>query len=70
MTSHAKPQALQAEDANPASRGHAASASAAGGGLLSVLPSDPDEYQALEKRLVRKIDWRLMPVLVVMIVLK
>jgi hypothetical protein len=34
------------------------------------LPSDPAEYQALEKKLVRKIDWRLMPVLVSMIILK
>ncbi|ETS83455.1 hypothetical protein PFICI_05331 [Pestalotiopsis fici W106-1] len=35
----------------------------------SLLPTDVSEYQALEKKLVRKIDWRLMPVLVVMIVL-
>lgn len=38
--------------------------------LDHYLPSDPDEYAALEKRLVRRIDWTLMPVLVAMIVLK
>lgn len=37
---------------------------------LNFLPSDPDEYAALEKKLVRKVDWRLMPVLIAMIVLK
>lgn len=31
---------------------------------------DPAERAAMEKRLVRKLDMRLMPVLVVMIVLK
>ncbi len=42
-----------------------------GGGMTPTgLPSDPTEYARLEKKLVRKIDWRLMPVLVVMIVLK
>lgn len=38
--------------------------------LPSNLPSDHDEFKALEKKLVRKIDWRLMPVLTIMIVLK
>ncbi|KAL1861440.1 hypothetical protein VTK73DRAFT_7075 [Phialemonium thermophilum] len=36
---------------------------------LDHLPSDPDEYAALEKRLVRRVDWALMPVLIAMIVL-
>ncbi|KAI1844078.1 hypothetical protein JX266_009751 [Neoarthrinium moseri] len=40
-----------------------------GADLPSLLPSDPEQYQALERKLVRKVDWRLMPVLVVMIVL-
>lgn len=31
---------------------------------------DPVEYAAREKRLVRKIDFRLMPCLVLMIILK
>lgn len=38
--------------------------------LSRHLPSDPDEYVALEKRLVRRIDLTLMPVLIGMIVLK
>jgi hypothetical protein len=37
---------------------------------VNYLPSDSEEYAALEKKLVRKIDWRLMPVLIAMIVLK
>lgn len=37
---------------------------------LNFLPCDPVEYDALEKKLVRKVDWRLMPVLIAMIVLK
>jgi hypothetical protein len=37
---------------------------------LNFTPSNPDEYAALEKKLVRKIDSRLMPVLIAMIVLK
>jgi len=37
---------------------------------LAGIPTDPVEYQALEKKLVRKIDWRLMPILVAMIILK
>jgi hypothetical protein len=38
--------------------------------LPSNLPSDEAELKALEKRVVRKVDARLMPVLVVMIILK
>lgn len=34
------------------------------------VPLDPAERAALEKKLVRKLDWSLMPVLLVMIVLK
>lgn len=34
------------------------------------IPADPAEYAAVEKRLVRRIDLRLLPVLIVMIVLK
>lgn len=37
--------------------------------ILDHLPSQ-DEYDATEKRLVRKVDFRLMPVLIVMIILK
>ena len=37
--------------------------------ILDHLPSQ-DEYDATEKRLVRKVDFRLMPVLIAMIVLK
>lgn len=37
--------------------------------ILDHLPSQ-DGYDATEKRLVRKVDYRLMPVLIVMIVLK
>ncbi|PWY82926.1 MFS transporter [Aspergillus heteromorphus CBS 117.55] len=33
------------------------------------VPRNPIEYAALERQLVRKVDWRLMPVLVLMIVL-
>ena len=40
------------------------------GAAFSYLPSDPLEYAELEKKLKRKIDWTLMPVLVAMIVLK
>lgn len=36
----------------------------------SHLPMDPAEYAAVEKRLVRRIDTRLLPVLIGMIVLK
>lgn len=56
MTSHLMPQTHEIEGAHLT--------------LLNMVPSDPDEYKALEKRLVRKVDWRLMPVLVVMIMLK
>ena len=34
-----------------------------------LVPSDPVQYAALEKRLVRRIDRSLMPVLIIMIVL-
>jgi len=37
---------------------------------LDYLPADPAEYAAVEKRLVRRIDFTLLPVLIVMIVLK
>ncbi|KAH8667021.1 MFS transporter [Xylariales sp. PMI_506] len=37
--------------------------------MLGSVPTDPEEYRALERKLVRKIDWRLMPVLVGMIIL-
>ena len=37
--------------------------------ILDHLPPQ-DEYDATEKKLVRKVDFRLMPVLIVMIVLK
>lgn len=36
----------------------------------NFLPGNPDEYSALEKKLIRKVDCRLMPVLIAMIVLK
>lgn len=36
----------------------------------ALVPSDPAEYAALEKRLVRRIDRSLLPVLIIMIVLK
>jgi hypothetical protein len=39
-------------------------------GLPNTLPLDASEYKALERKLVRKLDLRLMPVLVVMIILK
>lgn len=66
MAFQPKPQTVEVESARPAED----AAANAGGVPPSVLPSDPEEYQALEKKLVRKVDWRLMPVLVVMIVLK
>lgn len=37
---------------------------------LAMLPATEEAYAALEKKLLRKIDFRLMPVLVCMIVLK
>ncbi|PYH93874.1 MFS transporter [Aspergillus ellipticus CBS 707.79] len=37
--------------------------------VVSEVPTDPFEYAALERQLVRKVDWRLMPVLLVMIIL-
>lgn len=37
---------------------------------IAHLPTDPAEYAAVEKKLVRRIDTRLLPVLIVMIVLK
>ena len=37
---------------------------------IAHLPTDPTEYAAVEKQLVRRIDMRLLPVLIVMIVLK
>lgn len=37
---------------------------------ISHLPTDPTEYAAVEQRLVRRIDTRLLPVLIAMIVLK
>ncbi len=36
----------------------------------ALVPEDPAEYEALEKAVVRKIDFRLMPVLIIMIILK
>ena len=38
--------------------------------LFDYLPPTTDAYSAVEKRLVRRIDWALMPVLIAMIVLK
>lgn len=35
-----------------------------------MLPTTDEAYKALEKKLLRKVDWRLMPVLICMIVLK
>lgn len=66
MTSQPKLPAHQVESAGRAEE----ETSRAGDIPASLLPSDESEYQELEKKLVRKIDWRLMPVLVVMIVLK
>jgi hypothetical protein len=37
---------------------------------MAHLPTDPAEYAAVEKKLVRRIDTRLLPVLIAMIVLK
>jgi hypothetical protein len=37
---------------------------------IAHLPTDPAEYAAVEKKLVRRIDTRLLPVLIAMIVLK
>jgi hypothetical protein len=37
---------------------------------ISHLPTDPAEYAAVEKKLVRRIDTRLLPVLIAMIMLK
>ncbi|KAI0127691.1 major facilitator superfamily domain-containing protein [Xylariales sp. AK1849] len=45
---------------------HAAVASES---VPGTLPINADEYKALERNLVRKIDFRLMPVLVIMIIL-
>lgn len=61
-----KPHVVQAEGPNPTPTTDSEDA----GGLPSMVPSDPDEYEVLERGLVRKIDWRLMPVLVAMIILK
>lgn len=66
MTSQPKLPAQQVESAGRAIEEN----NRAGDIPASLLPSDESEYQELEKKLVRKIDWRLMPVLVVMIVLK
>lgn len=66
MTSPSKLPAHQVESAGRAEEED----NSAGNIPPSLLPSDESEYQELEKKLVRKIDWRLMPVLVVMIVLK
>ncbi|KAK6067875.1 major facilitator superfamily transporter [Seiridium cupressi] len=68
MTSQSEAQTLQAEDVQPTSLDHEAETDARDV-LPRLLPNDPDAYKALEKKLVRRIDWRLMPVLVVMIVL-
>lgn len=38
--------------------------------LFDHLPASQTEYDAVEKRLRRRVDWALMPVMVVMIVLK
>ncbi|KAH8195099.1 hypothetical protein TruAng_010739 [Truncatella angustata] len=65
MTLHIKPRTFQTEVANHASHAAFSDRNAS----PSLLPSDVNEYQALERKLVRKVDWRLMPVLVVMIVL-
>lgn len=45
-------------------------AATATGRRNDLLPMDPIERAALERKLVRKLDWTLMPVLLVMIVLK
>ncbi|KAK6196675.1 hypothetical protein LQW54_011290 [Pestalotiopsis sp. IQ-011] len=65
MTSPSKLPAHEVESAGRAEDEN----NSAGNVPPSLLPSDESEYQELEKKLVRKIDWRLMPVLVVMIVL-
>ncbi len=39
-------------------------------GNMAMLPATEEAYAAMEKKLLRKIDFRLMPVLVCMIVLK
>lgn len=38
--------------------------------VFDYLPSSQEEYAAVEKRLIRRIDWTLMPVMISMIVLK
>lgn len=38
--------------------------------LFDYLPSSQEEYAIVEKRLIRRIDWTLMPVMISMIVLK
>jgi hypothetical protein len=38
--------------------------------VFDYLPSSPEAYAAVEKRLIRRIDWTLMPVMIAMIVLK
>jgi hypothetical protein len=70
MTSATKTKVLQMEAPNPTTTAEDDDANGPGGALSSLVPSDPEEYQALEKKLVQKIDWRLMPVLVAMIILK
>jgi hypothetical protein len=37
---------------------------------MAHLPTDPAKYAAVEKKLLRRIDTRLLPVLIAMIVLK
>lgn len=38
--------------------------------VFDYLPASQEEYAAVEKELVRRIDWTLMPVMICMIVLK
>lgn len=38
--------------------------------VFDYLPAAQEEYAAVEKELVRRIDWTLMPVMISMIVLK
>lgn len=38
--------------------------------VFDYLPGSQEDYAAVERRLIRRIDWTLMPVLISMIVLK
>lgn len=65
--------AAQSTEAGGSPRGSTESGlnvDAAANAVFDYLPSTPEEYAAVEKKLVRRIDWTLMPVLIAMIVLK